>query len=162
MKKRLNKTFVYRYTIFDELLASPSQPMPEDKRRHQLTRMNGGLHAMMTAPEPTADDWRVVSDAVNLMETLVSMGVAEDVSGLLQDAVKALAIAGHRHTELGQHIRLDADGIAAVRSVLEDYAEMLNFLPHRTMLRCHRLTERRILEIQTGKSKAHDVTITSL
>ena len=161
MKKR-KTVYVHRYNVLDELFASPTEPMPQDKRTFQLTRMIGGLRSMETAPEPTADDWRVVSDSVNLMETLIEMGVAEDTTGLLQDAVKAMAIAGHRHTEEGRHIRLDAPGIQAVRAVLEDYAAILDVVPHRTMLRCHRLTERRILEIHTGKKKSHDVSITSV
>ena len=159
MKKRRP---VYRYTFFDEMLASPTSPMPQDKRTFQLSRMYGGLRAMETAPVPAVDDWRTVSDAVNLMETLVAMGVAEDASGLLPDAVQALGIAGHRYTEDGKSLRLDALGIQAVRAVLEDYASMLDALSHRTMIRCHRLTERRIQEILSGKTQKHDVTITSI
>jgi hypothetical protein len=95
--KRSQRThYVMTYGLLDTLFASPDAPMPAEKRRHQLTRMYGGLRALETAPAPTRDDWRVVSDAVNLMETLVKdMRLCEDSSGLLDDAVKALAIAEH-------------------------------------------------------------------
>ena len=67
--KRSQRTHhVMTYGLLDTLFASPDAPMPAEKRRHQLTRMYGGLRAMETAPAPTRDDWRVVSDAVNLME----------------------------------------------------------------------------------------------
>ena len=59
------------YTVFDELLASPTEPMPQAYRTHQLTRMYEGLHSLETADQPSTDDWRVVSDAVNMLETLV-------------------------------------------------------------------------------------------
>lgn len=151
------------YTLMHELLASPDKPMPADRRRHQLVRMHMGLAALEADPAPSYDDWRVCSDAVNLMETLVKdMQVCEDAHGLLDDAVKALAIAGARHLQTGAPLRLDGPGIVAVRSIHSDYAEMLSTLPERTMVRCHRLTERRIKEIHAGKKKPHDVEVIAL
>lgn len=149
------------YTIMHELMASPTEPLPEASRRHQLTRMWLGLANIETAAEPTTDDWRVCSDAVNLMETMVVMGEVQDSNRLLPDAVMALALAGKRHTEKGT-IRLDARGIQAVRAVLEDYAEIVAVLPARTMMRCHRLTEQRIRAILNGKRLAHDVEVVDL
>jgi hypothetical protein len=173
MKKQKPKrtVYVYRYTLFDVVLASPSVPLPEPLQRHQLTRMHGGLEAMEKAPVPTTDDWRVVSDAVNLMETLVDNGPwldcdgdpveITDASGLLQDAVTAMAMAGKRHKD-GGNIRLDGAGIQAVRGVLADYGGLLTVLPERTMIKAHRETERRIHEMLTGKKKPHDVVVMKL
>lgn len=160
-KKRAQARAKY-YTIIDEMMASPTEPLPAEYRRHQLTRMYEGLAAMEKAPSPTTDDWRVVSDAVNLMETLIeTMQVCEDSSGLLMDAITAMAMAGKRNTA-GGAIRLDGAGIQAVRAVLEDYAELLDVLPARTMIRCHRLTETRLHELMAGKRKPHDVEVTAL
>jgi mRNA-degrading endonuclease YafQ of YafQ-DinJ toxin-antitoxin module len=150
------------YTMLDELMASPTEPLPAEYRRHQLTRMYEGLAAMEKAPSPTTDDWRVVSDAVNLMETLIeTMQVCEDSSGLLMDAITAMAHAGRRNTA-GGAIRLDGAGIQAVRAVLEDYAALLDVLPARAMIRCHRLTEKRLHELLDGKRKPHNVEITAI
>jgi hypothetical protein len=162
MKKRRRQPVpIYTYTLLDELAASPTEPLPAEIRSHQLTRMWAGLHQIETSAEPTTDDWRVCSDAVNLLETLITQGVCEDTQGLLMDAITALALAGRRH-KAGGHIRLDAAGIQAVRAVLEDYAAVLEVLPARTMIRCHRLTERRIHEIMTGRKKPHDVEVMDL
>ena len=151
-----------RYTIIDEMMASPTEPLPVAWKTYQLTRMYEGLAAMEKAPSPTTDDWRVVSDAVNLMETLIeTMKVCEDASGLLMDAITAMAMAGKRNTA-GGAIRLDGAGIQAVRAVLEDYAALLDVLPARTMIRCHRLTEQRLHELLDGKRKPHDVEVTTL
>ena len=161
--KRQRVHMVTTYGLLDTLFAAPDAPMPIDKRTHQLTRMYGGLRALETDTAPAPDDWRVVSDAVNLMETLVKeMRLCEDSSGLLDDAVKALAIAGARHVETGAAIRLDGAGIHAVRSVLEDYSAMLETLSERTMTECHRLTEIRILQINAGHKRPHDVQIVSV
>lgn len=147
------------YSILDEMMASPSEPLPAEYRRHQLTRMYEGLAAMEQAPEPTTDDWRVVSDAVNMMETLIeTMQVCEDSNGLLMDAITAMAMAGRRN-KAGSAIRLDGAGIQAVRAILEDYAALLEVLSARTMIRCHRLTEKRLHEILAGRKLPHDVEI---
>jgi hypothetical protein len=173
MKKQKPKrtVYVYRYTLFDVMLASPKFPLADHLRRHQLTRMHGGLEAMKKAPVPTTDDWRVVSDAVNIMETLVNNSPwldcdgdpveITDAFGLLPDAVKAMAMAGKRH-KAGGNIRLDGSGIQAVRSVLADYADLLDVLPARTMIKAHRETERRIYKILAGKKKPHDVEVMDL
>lgn len=148
------------YTVFDELLASPTEPMPAEYRTHQLTRMYEGLHSLEKADDPSTEDWRVVSDAVNMLETLVvEMKVCDDDSGLLMDAVRALAVAGQRHKREGKPIRLDGPGIQAVRAVLASYSELLEVLPARTMYRCHRLTEQRIHAILAGRTRPHDVEI---
>lgn len=160
MKKRRPRP--KHYTIMDEMMASPTEPLPVEYRTHQLTRMYQGLHSMETSPAPTTDDWRVVSDAINLMETLVvEMKICDDTSGLLMDAITGLALAGKRNMA-GGTIRMDGSGIQAVRAVLSDYAELLDVLPARVMIRCHRLTEKRLHELLDGKRRPHDVEITSL
>lgn len=161
MKRRASRAPRPTYTLLDEMSASPTEPTPATTRRHQLTRMWQGLRAIETAETPTTEDWRVCSDAVNLMETLVTMGKVQDSSGLLPDAITALALAGKRYIA-GATIRLDAPGIHAVRAILEDYADVLDALPARTMVSCHRHTERRLREILAGKKQPHDVEIIDL
>jgi hypothetical protein len=101
-----------------------------------------------------------VSDALNMLETLVvDMQVCEDKSGLLQDAMRALAEAGQRNKREGKPIRLDGQGIQAVRAMLANYSELLEILPARIMYRCHRLTEKRLIEILEGKKRSYDVEI---
>lgn len=157
--KRRRPIFVYTYSMLDLLMASATEPTPIEKRTHQLNRMWQGLAALETAPQPTTDDWRVCSDAVNLMEALIEMGVLEDASGLLKDAISALAIAIARHFEEGKTIRLSGQGMWAVRSILEDYASALEQIPHRTSLEAHRRAERRLHEILSGKPQPHDVKV---
>lgn len=155
------------YSLMHELMASATQPMPAQHQRHQITRMSWALNEMMTAPSPGVEAWRILSDAVNLLETLVLCGEAPvkdasgktvgshwrgcdgepveiaDASGLLQDAIAAMCRAGDRLAQ-GKPMRLDGPGLAAVRAVLEDYQAALEALPARTMVRCHRDTERRL------------------
>jgi len=148
------------YSVFNEIMASVSDPLSQEQRTYQLMRMYQGLHALETAENPTYNDWRVVSDALNMLETLVvDMQVCEDKSGLLQDAMRALAEAGQRNKREGKPIRLDGPGIQAVRAMLANYSELLEILPARIMYRCHRLTEKRLIEILEGKKRSYDVEI---
>lgn len=157
--KRKRQQRPRRYTLLDEMAASPTEPLPQAWRTHQLTKMYEGLNQLEQGEDPQPNDWRVVSDAVNLVETLVvEMKVCEDANGLLMDAITALAKAGKR-SKAGQRLRLDGEGIVAVRSILRDYAELIDVLPARTMVRCHRLTEKRLHEILDGKRGPHDVEI---
>lgn len=150
------------YTLLDVLQASATAPMPIGHQAHHLAPMYEGLRAIERDDAPSVHDWRCVADAVNMVETLVHQGVASDDSGLLQDAVQALHAAGQRHLATGAALRLDGPGLAAVRAVLEDYRALLQALPHRTMVACHRATERRLREIQRGQRQAHDVTVMAL
>ena len=140
------------------MLASPTEPMNQKQRLHQLTRMWEGLHSLELDSMPTKDDWSVCSDAVNLMETLIEQKHIVDPNNMLFDAMTALAEAGQRNLE-GKPLRLDGAGIQAIRGVLEDYAMVLESLPARTMIHCHRLTEKRLQGILKGHKQAHDVVI---
>ena len=119
MKRPKKRPTVRRhYTLLHELLASPTEPLPAAHQMHQLTRMWLGLAALETAAAPSTDDWRVCSDAINLMETLVlEMRAADDRHGLLADAVaalaKALAHAGHcvADTQKEESLRRDLRGL---------------------------------------------------
>lgn len=163
------------YTLLDEMLASPTDPLPVRIQLAQTQAMLGGLAQLETAVSPSKEHWRACADAVNLFETLVTRGpwpldakdlsdpekqwaVIEDKSGLLQQATRELVLAGQRHVK-GASLRLSGLGIQAVRAVLEDYTRVLSALPARTMIRCHRLTKKRITEISSGRAQSHDIAI---
>jgi uncharacterized protein YyaL (SSP411 family) len=148
----------YTYSVMDMLLADAVQPTPPEKQRHQLTRMWEGLRALEQDPNPTKEDWMVVSDAINLMETLVEMGWAQDPDDLVDEAAEALRVAGQRHIDTGAPIRLNGSGIQTIRGLLEDYAEALKELPYRTIISCHRKTEKRIQDMQAGAFKSTTLT----
>jgi uncharacterized protein YyaL (SSP411 family) len=137
----------FSYSHWDVLMASPTEPLPKQKRDRQLAIMKAGLANIERAPEVTLRDWEVVSDAVNMMQTLLEMGVVADEQDAIGDAITALANAGTKHLEKGMAIRLSGPEIVTLRGVLEDYEMVLENLPARTMIAAHRATEKRIQEI---------------
>jgi hypothetical protein len=155
------------YNALHILFASDSKPMSPQKITYQLTRMAAALDALRYEPAPHTHKWRVLSDAINLLETLVTEGEApihdaqgrviashwrdcdgdavevRDSSGLLLDAITAMAQAGERAMD-GKPLRLSGPGLHAVAQVLADYEAALRCLPERTMVRCHKKTEERV------------------
>lgn len=170
-RRRATPRVIRSYTPWHELMASPTEPLPQEWRTHHLLRMWQGLVALETAEAPEKEDLQVCFDAVNMLETLVLCGPwpawdgtlveIRDTSGFLDEAVAALARAGKRCTS-GKALRLDGRGIVAVRGALEDYAQALDVLSARAMVRCHRLTEKRVAEILAGKRLPHDVEVMDL
>jgi uncharacterized protein YyaL (SSP411 family) len=130
----------------DVLMASPTEPLEEHRRRHQLTRMYEGLHHLETADNPSNDDWECVSDAVMIMSALLKMGAVQDPDGLIEDSMEALGRAGYRSMQ-GAKLRLDGPSIGVIRSLLEDYSAVLEALPARTMLCAHRMAEKAVGKI---------------
>ena len=155
------KPYKPHYTIMAELMASPTQPLPEFWRNTQLKDMKFSLEQMARGDNPNEVDWRRLSDAVNLTETLVTTGIAEDATGLLQDAITALAESGLRYRN-GMPLRLSGPGLHVVRQVLENYEFLINNLSARTMIRCHRLTEKAVSDVLRGKGKQTDITVFAL
>ena len=54
--------YKYTYSVMDMLMADPVKPMSDENKTHQLTRIWGGLHALEQDPNPSYDDWQVVSE----------------------------------------------------------------------------------------------------
>ncbi len=148
------------YSMLDVMMSSPDRPMKDSARVHQLTRMWGGLAALETAETPTQADWIAVSDAVNMMETLVEMGFAKDEDNLIEEAVLILKATAERYKN-GTQLRLTGAGIQLIRGLLEDYAYLTENLDERTMVHAHRKTEMRIQDILFGRGKEKDVRLTA-
>ena len=125
-------------------LASPDKPMQPSRYRHQLTRMHLAMASISSAESPTDEDWRLIADAINLVETLVLQGIAQDESGLLHDAITAMAEAFYRADQDSARMRLTGPGLAAIRAVLADWGTCLEQLPERTVIEAHIATDRRI------------------
>lgn len=143
--KRKIRSHAWRptYSSMDVLMADPHQPMRPANYRHQLTRMHLALQAMERGDAPTADDWRLIADAYNLVEQLAIMGLAQD-AGLLPEAQREIAIAGARHVDEGKPLRLSGNGIAVCRELLATWQAALAELPERDIVRAHAQTERRM------------------
>ena len=112
------------YGPWHVMLASPDKPMQPERYRHQLTRMHLAMASITSGESPTDEDWRLIADAINLVETLLLQGVDQDSA----------------------RMRLTGPGLAAIRAVLADWGTCLEQLPERTVIEAHIATDRRIAE----------------
>lgn len=154
-----NKKFKYTYSHMDVLLADPKNPLAHSKREAQLELINACMRSIEQNPNPTLEQWEIISDIVNFMETLLEMGEVQDPDDLIGDAVAALAKAGNRHITQNVPIRFDGKDLTTIRGVIEDYAMVGEHLSARTMITAHRLTEKRVNDILTGKCKPDNMAL---
>lgn len=152
------KRFTPTYSTLAMLMASPTDPMPEFMRRHHVGLMTNALNAIVQGDNASKNDWRIICDGINMLESLVQKGIMRDEHDTILMAVKAMHAAAMRSQE-GKAIRLDGQGIQIIRGILEDYQTAIESLSHRDMVSCHRDAERRAWEIRNGKSKTHDVLV---
>jgi hypothetical protein len=155
------KKFTPTYSTLAMLMASPTEPMPEFMRRHHITLMTNALNAIVSGTDASQNDWRIICDGINMLESLVQAGLMADEHDTILLAVKAMHAAAMR-SQQGKGIRLDGPGIQVIRGILMDYQTAIESLSHRDMVSCHRDAERRAWEIRNGKRKLHDVVIVSL
>lgn len=140
------------YTLIDELQASPTSPLSPAARDRMFGRMLSSLRQIETADKPGYADWKACWDVYELMKSLVETGVCEDPGKLLEDAMLALALAGHRHLEKGAPIRLDAQGIQDMRALMASCIEIAERVPARVMLHVHRHASKRMQRALAGKN----------
>jgi len=135
------------YTAFDIIMSSP-QPMNDAQRTAYIQGFKTALHAIQFEPVSTPQHWRVMADAVNLVETFCthawpdpscagSMIDISDESGALEAATKAMREAAKTHRLQGGSIRLSAAGREALADLVDLLDTILQTVSHRSALHCH-------------------------
>jgi hypothetical protein len=131
------------YSHWDVLFASPTEPLSLKERHYHLTRIWFAFKNIESGKEPTLRDWESVADAINMMDTMLDLNLVEDKDHIIEDSIMALAKCADRAIK-GAHFRLDGPAITLIRGILEDYADILETLPQRTVIKVHRFTEKRL------------------
>jgi hypothetical protein len=148
------------YSVMDAMLASPERPMKKDRQQYQLMVIRTALYSIERAENPSVEDWKIISQAINMMEMLVEMGFAKDEDGLIQDAIDSMAKAAHRYKDKNV-MRFTGSEMQVIRGIIDDYQTMIENLDERTMIYCHRNTEMRLQNILKGKARPNDIRITA-
>jgi hypothetical protein len=142
----------------DAMMASPDHPMKAQRRDYQMMIIRTSLASIERAENPSTDDWKIISQAINMMEMLVEMGFAKDEDGLIKDAIDAMASSAQRYKDK-KVMRFSGNEMKVIRGIIDDYQTMIENLDERTMIHCHRKTEIRLQEILSGKKRSTDVRI---
>lgn len=158
MKKHRKPVQSFNFTAMHELMADPINPVSPQLLGGHLARVNAALKSLAEDADPSRDAWRDLSDAVNILESLQVLGYINDEGQEIIKAKDAMGQAGARALEGGK-LRLTGPGIATLRNLLDDYAEIVQALSARQFIKACRTTERRVREILRGVKNQGDRVI---
>lgn len=130
----------------------------ETKQREVLYFLTA-LEAMSRGQHPGIEDWRALSDAVNVVETLcLSMHklVPSEVMPTINRAIAGMVECSKRF-KAGKGMRLDAEGLAALREVVSFYEQCLDGLTDFEMEQAKAQTQVRVLALQRAKDNRPEV-----
>lgn len=135
------------------------RPAPKAERDRVMLAFLTALEAMARGDHPGEEEWRSLSDCVNSVETLcLTMGklVAAEVMPLVNNAIAGMVMAANRY-KAGQGMRLDGQGLHALRQVIDVYGQCLESLTEREMSEAQRITQRRVNELLRARETNHEV-----
>jgi len=166
MSKRKPQTMQI-YSIVDELMASPVNPLHRNQRDHHLGIITRAFESLEKGELPTLQDAGHVADAVNMLDTITGMRfnqTAKDFDEIefpdetrraATDAVARCAIRGR---ETGTY-RFDAPGLVVVREVIEFYSDLIEVIPARVFIKAHRQTVKAVEDALAGKLKSKNANV---
>lgn len=135
---------------------------PASKQRSDaiMLKFLSALQDICGGRDPGVEEWRALSDAINTVETLVSLGRLEagEVMPIVNAAIDGM-VAATKRFRAGAGMRLDAAGICALREVVSIYGHCLERLTEREMAMAQAETERRVREIMRRGSDKEVVSI---
>lgn len=139
-------------------------PAPKAERDLVIGRFRSDLEAMARGQDPTVDDWRDLSDVVNLVETLALVQGLLDIDATMpavRAATAAMVAAAHRFKTTGR-FGLDGPGLQALREVVDTYEAAAAGFTRYVMTEATRLTQERISAAQAATAPPPGVEIVSL
>lgn len=142
MRKR--KAYRPRAVIADPLsLLRPADPA---RKTRLLAKFWSALESMARGQHPGEEDWRLLSDAINTVETMaVHMRklVPAEVMPAVNAAIAAMVGAANRF-KAGQGMRLDGPGLESLREVVDIYEQCLDGFTEHEMAQAQAETQRRM------------------
>jgi hypothetical protein len=105
--------------------------------------------------EPDIENWRTLADVINLLSTLVEdMDVLEDTENTIQRAKDVIRKAFESNNR-----SLTAVDSGIIHALVASLEEAVQKLPERTVIKAHRLTEKRVQSILNGNRQHGDIVI---
>ena len=144
------------FTLMDEVMASPVQPLPASVTEWRIETVQAALARMALPGAATVGDWSLCCVAGNVLETMLSKGLVADPDGLLQDAFSALRTAAGLLQSATQPAPLAPHDHALVAGMVEDWASVMREAPARLVVHCLRATDARVSAIESGRLQPHD------
>lgn len=120
------------------------------------------LECIASGKEPGTEEWRHLSDCVNITEQLCKMGhLPADTQAIANDAIAALVRASVRYKN-ARGMRLDSDGIRALRTCVGVYDQATTLLPQAAVYKAQCAVIRRTAAILRGGAPRDGLTIVQM
>jgi len=126
-----------RYTYFDELKASNTQPMQAHKVYYHLISVYEAI-ASINESGLTPERWFPLLYATKMMQTLVLHNIYEDNDNLINKALNALEIAANNDNFKSE------EEFNYVKNIVSVYEDVFKIASERSIISCHRATEKRM------------------
>jgi Mor family transcriptional regulator len=139
------------YSHYDELFSDPVRPLPVNKMTLYQTIIYQALDAIESCVA-TDSHWQTLSDVINMLTTFKDEGLIED-DGVIENA-KMLIYKTYKDSKL-----FSQDDMKNINSIVNNYINLISDMSERTMIKCHRATEKRIHSILNGKTTINDLII---
>lgn len=169
-KKKQKPKTLQLYSIVDEMMASPVQPLLKIHQDHHMGIINRAFESLEKGACPTLSDAAYIGDVVNMLDTIVNMRfneTAKDFDAIefpeekRRAAVFAVTCCVTRGRERGVY-RFDAAGLTAIREVIEFYSALIEVIPARVFIKAHRQTVKAVEEAKAGRLKSEDIQLVEI
>jgi hypothetical protein len=166
MSKRKPQT-MQLYSIVDELMASPANPLHKVHQDHHLGIITRAFESLEKGECPTLQDAGYIADAVNMLDTITNMRfnqTAKDFDTIdfpeetRRDATNAVARCVTRGRATGA-FRFDAPGLVVIREVIEFYSDLVEVIPARVFIKAHRMNVKAVEDALAGKLKSKNANV---
>tara|TARA_R110000868_G_scaffold113754_6_gene305106 strand:+ start:1466 stop:1903 length:438 start_codon:yes stop_codon:yes gene_type:complete len=143
--------YTLTYSHYDELFADPIKPLSVNKLRLYSTIIYESLDAIESCVA-TDNNWQTLSDVINMLTTFKNEGLIED-GGVIENS-KMIIYKTYKDSKL-----FNQEDMENINSIVSNYINLISDIPERAMVKCHRITEKRIHSILNGKKTANDLII---
>ena len=130
-------------------LNSNAEPPAKHKQR-VLMQFLSSWDAMTKRTNATREDCRNLSDCMNTIDTLATAMKLAKPDEVMPDvkAAEAAMVRARDSFHAGQGMRLDPEGAAAVRSVIDYYEQCMDGLTHYEIAQAQHITSLRVRAIK--------------
>lgn len=167
MKRKNKPQSAQVYTVMDELLASPTQPLHRNQQGHHLGIITRAFESVQKGERPALNDVMHIGDCVNMLDTIANMRFNERGTEYEQiefsentrcEASNAVARCVIRGREAGIY-RFDAPGLAVIREVIEFYTDLIETIPARVFIKAHRKNVKDCADAVAGKLNRENIQL---
>lgn len=167
MKRKNKPQSAQVYTVMDELMASPVNPLTQRQRDHHLGIIIQAFESLQKGERPTLNDVMHVGDCVNMLDAIVGMRFNEKgyeyeqiefSEDTRREAANAVARCVIRGREAGIY-RFDAPGLVVIREVIDFYSVLIDTIPARVFIKAHRKNVKDCADAVAGKLKRADIEL---